>query len=94
MGGVLDVKKVGRALPRTGELFSGVGVEKWISGFHYCSPKETENPLFYTQGGALRPKIHCVFRAFPQNFKMPVRQKDYRCGLLLLRGQEQGNYFL
>jgi hypothetical protein len=29
-GGVLDVKKMGRALSRTGELFSGV--EKWISG--------------------------------------------------------------
>jgi hypothetical protein len=28
----------------TGELSSGV--EKWISGFHYCSPKETGNPLF------------------------------------------------
>jgi hypothetical protein len=32
LGGVLDVKKVGRAPPRTGGLFSGV--EKWISGFH------------------------------------------------------------
>jgi hypothetical protein len=32
LGGVLDVKKVGRALSRTGELLSGV--EKWISGFH------------------------------------------------------------
>jgi hypothetical protein len=32
IGGVLDVKKVGRALSRTGELLSGV--EKWISGFH------------------------------------------------------------
>jgi hypothetical protein len=31
-GGVLDVKKVGRALSQTGELPSGV--EKWISGFH------------------------------------------------------------
>jgi hypothetical protein len=31
-GGVLDVNKVGRALSRTGELFSGV--EKWISGSH------------------------------------------------------------
>jgi hypothetical protein len=35
IGGVLDVKrkKVGRALSRTGELFSGV--ENWVSGFHY-----------------------------------------------------------
>ena len=32
LGGVLDVKKVGRALSRAGGLFSGV--EKWISGFH------------------------------------------------------------
>ena len=31
VGGVLGVKKVGRALSRTGELFSGV--EKWIPGF-------------------------------------------------------------
>ena len=32
LGGVLGVKKVGRALSRTEELFSGV--ENWISGFH------------------------------------------------------------
>jgi hypothetical protein len=31
-GGVLDVKKVGRALSRTGEIFSVV--ERRISGFH------------------------------------------------------------
>jgi hypothetical protein len=31
-GGVLDIKKMGMALLRTGELFSGV--EKWVSGSH------------------------------------------------------------
>jgi hypothetical protein len=52
LGGALDVKKAGRELSRTGGLFSGIK-----NGFlASTSPKETGNPLFYTRGGALRPK--------------------------------------
>jgi hypothetical protein len=42
LGGVLDEKKVGRALSRTGEIFSGV--EKRISGFH--EPERNQNSTF------------------------------------------------
>jgi hypothetical protein len=54
IGGVLDVKQVGSTIPDGGNF---IGCSK--RGFLVStSPKETGNPLFYTRGGALRPKIH------------------------------------
>ena len=110
LGGVLDVKKMGRALSlsRTGELFPGV--EKWVSGFHYSRSKETGTPLFYTRDGTLRlfytakkpiiinaPQKYVVFWGVFGHFPKISKfpyAKKYYRYGLLLRGQERGSYVL
>jgi hypothetical protein len=73
---------VDRALSRTGELFSGV--EKWIYGFHYPERNRKSAFLYPRRGPPAKNPLNAppkyvvlgVFRvpAFPQNFKIPVRQ--------------------
>jgi hypothetical protein len=86
VGGVLDVKKVGRALSRVGEFFSGV--EKWISGFHYraayytgiSSPskiqKKPEIHIPTPEAGLSGQKSIKRTQKYVV-FEMPARQKYY-----------------
>jgi hypothetical protein len=79
LGGILDVKKMGRALSQTGGGFLGCRkVDFWFP--LRCSPKETRNPLFTPDAGLSGQKsikrtqkyvVLGVFGHFPKIPKRP-----------------------
>ena len=92
-------KKSGQGALPDGETFLGCRkVGFWFplarkkQGIHFSTPEaglSGQKTIKHTQKHS---RFGC-FRAFPQNFKISVRQKYYRCGPLLRR-QERGNYVL